>query len=206
MKKSLICKPTGSQLFFEFENELLEKEQKALELKRQEAINALAFYENATSDNEVLFNLQRDYYINGNEKALKGMFTRLNQIAEKLVRKECREHKVFYTKARQEEVAVDATALVIEQIIKNELKIQTSFVAYLYLQIRKVMYDRTKAQKLEDYCRKYNIDFFALGESEKLLIKAEVESMKDDCIPEQATQNEEQEPEDEEENLVRMDW
>ena len=182
------------------------KEQAESQAQEQREIAALKSYETASNDNERLFNLQKDFYVNGSKKAMQDMFILLEKVALKLIRKECREKKFVCPLDRQKEMALDATALMIEQFIKNKLKIHDSFISYLFLQVRKTMYDRTKAQKLEDYCRKYNIDFFSLGEEEKLSIKAEVESMKNDCIPEQATQNKELDPENEEENLVRMDW
>ena len=61
----------------------------------------------------------------------------------------------------------------IEQFVKNRLKITKTFVSYLYLQVRKVMYTRTEAQKLETYCRDNNIPLFELSEAEKQAVKAD---------------------------------
>ena len=68
----------------------------------------------------------------------------------------------------------------IEQILKNKLKIKTNWIAYLYLQVKKTMYTRTKAGKLEDYCIKNNIDFFTLSEDEKRSMKRNIETFKEE--------------------------
>ena len=68
----------------------------------------------------------------------------------------------------------------IEQILKNKLKIRTSFIAYIYLQVKKTMYSKTKAEKLEDYCIKNNVDFFMLSEDEKRSMKRNMETFKEE--------------------------
>lgn len=162
------------QQFFSFEEDMREQERLNLESLEKKAIEALPVFEVADTDNKKLFNLQKAYYC-GDKTALQSMFIFLNQIAVKLIKKECRAHKVFYTCEKRAEIALDAATLMIEQFVKNRLKISTSFTAYLYLQVRKVMYTRTEAQKLEAYCRKYNIPLFELSESEKRSVKTEFE-------------------------------
>lgn len=152
-----------------------EKEREEKENQKQAEIAALVSYEDAKTDNQKLFNLQCDFYQRGRKEALQEMFLILNKAAEKMVRKECKEHKIIFSSEHKSEIALDATAAVIEQIIKNELKISKSFIAYLYLQVRKVLYNRNKAQKLEDYCVEKNINFQDLTDDERLAIKCELE-------------------------------
>ena len=103
------------------------------------------------------------------------MFLLLLEIARKIISKEAKEKKLIFSRDHKEELAIDSVSLVIEQILKNKLKIRTSFIAYIYLQVKKTMYSKTKAEKLEDYCIKNNVDFFTLSEDEKRSIKRNME-------------------------------
>jgi hypothetical protein len=169
----------------ESENQLVipfdfwEKEQAESMAQEQKEIAALKSFDQAGNDNERLFNLQKDFYANGSKKALQDMFIILEKVALKLIRKECREKKFVCPLDRQKEMALDATALMIEQFIKNKLKIHDSFISYLFLQVRKTMYDRTKAQRLEAWCKKKNLNFFTLTDKEKETLKQEIEEGKD---------------------------
>ena len=168
-----------------------EEEKAALQAQKQKEIDALKSFQIPESDNERLFNFQRDYYANGNIKALQDMFLLLEQIAVKLVRKECKARHFICTKEKRDEIALDATALMIEQYIKNELKIKDSFCSYLFMQVRKVMYYRNKGQRLEDWCLKKGINFFELTEEEKSAYKQDIEDCKDnysDCSYEEEEQ------------------
>ena len=169
----------GTQYLFNFD--FFEQEQKAEAQKLQEEqaqlekeLNELKRYADPQTDNEKLFNLQWEYY-HGNAKALQEMFLLLDNIAQKLVNKECKSRKLFFTKDHKAEIAIDATTLFIEQIIKNSLKVKTSFIAYLFLQIRKEMYNRTHGQLLEAYCIKNNISLFDLTDEEKKIVKSDLE-------------------------------
>lgn len=157
---------------FCFEEEFQKNEILKKDIEEKKAIEALPHFQKAETDNELLFNMQFDYY-HGNPAAMKSMFVLLKQIAVKLIKKECRAHRIIYTPETREEVAIDATALMIEQFVKNRLKITNTFISYLYLQVRKVMYTRTEAQKLETYCRDNNIPLFELSEAEKQAVKAD---------------------------------
>lgn len=42
------------------------------------------------------------------------------------------------------------------------------------------MYGKTKAEKLEDYCIKNNVDFFMLSEDEKRSMKRNMETFKEE--------------------------
>lgn len=164
--------PVNIQTCFCFEEELQKREVQKKASEEQMAIETLPHFEKTDTDNQRLFNLQFDYY-HGKPEAIKSMFTLLNQIAVKLIKKECRTRRIIYTPETREELAIDATALMIEQFVKNRLKITKTFVSYLYLQVRKVMYTRTEAQKLETYCRDNNISLFELSEAEKQAVKAD---------------------------------
>ena len=172
--------------FWEEERLAQEAERKAREEERKAKIAVLKKYKEPVTDNQRLFNLQAEFYQEGKTEALEKMFLILNKAAEKLVRKECKEKTLFLTSQRKQEAALDAAVLVIEQINKNELIVEKSFIAYLYLQLRKVMYSRTKAKKLEDYSIEQNKNFLELSEDERQSLKAEFEGnkneRKDSCM------------------------
>lgn len=147
-------------------------EQEKQEEKKK--IDALPFFEKPENDNQRLMNLQYEYY-HGKPEKLNRIFLLLLEIAKKIINKEAKEKKLIFSMHHKEELAIDSASLVIEQILKNRLKIRTSFIAYLYLQVKKTMYSKTKAEKLEDYCIKNNIDFFTLSEDEKRNVKRIVE-------------------------------
>lgn len=170
--------PGQTALEFDFwkeEQKVRDAEKKAQEEKRQAEINALKTYAKPVNDNQELFNLQAEYYKTGNENALVKMFERLEVIAAKLINKECRSKKLWFTRQHKEEFALDAAAAVIEQVNKNGLMVKKSFVAYLLLQVRKAMFNRTKARKLEDYSVLKNCNFMELSDDEKQSLKKDFE-------------------------------
>ena len=167
MKRNREDLPEQMVLSFDF----WEEERKATEEQKQALIDGLKTYENPKNDNQKLFNLQADLYRNKNKKALGEMFLILNEIADKLVSKECREKKLWFPRQYKDEFALDAAAAMIEQFNKNELMIDKSFVTYLLLQVRKAMYNRTKARKLEEYSVTQNCNFMELSEDEKQDLK-----------------------------------
>lgn len=167
-------KGDGDQYLLPFE--FLELERERDERERKVRIQALRTFDNARDDNEKLFNLQKAFY-EGDPAALQKMYLKLDRLAVKLVNKECNKNKIFFTEMNKRELATDAATLFIEQVLKNDLMIQDSFIAYLYLQVRKVLYHRTKSQMLEDYCRKHNINLFSLTDDEKQRVKKKVEKL-----------------------------
>lgn len=134
----------------------------------------LAHFDEPKNDNERLFNLQYEYYT-GSPKALDSMFVLLMQIAPRLVNIEMHSTKRRYTQEQIDEMALDATCLFIGQVKENELVIKTSFIAYLRLQVIKVMNRTTKAQRLESYCIRNDINLFVLPENEKQTVKMRFE-------------------------------
>lgn len=159
---------SGFQYFLEFDFFEQEKQEEKKEIDR------LPFFEKTENDNQRLMNLQAEYY-HGKTEKLDEMFLLLLEIARKIISKEVKEKKLIFSRDHKEELAIDSVSIVIEQILKNKLKIKTNWIAYLYLQVKKTMYTRTKAGKLEDYCIKNNIDFFALSEDEKRSVKRNME-------------------------------
>ena len=158
----------GFQYFLDFDFFEQEKQEEKKE------IDSLPFFEKLENDNQRLMNLQYEYY-HGRTEKLEEMFLLLLEIAGKLISKETKEKKLIFSAEHKEVLAVDSASLVIEQILKNKLKIKASWIAYLYLQVKKTMYSRTKAEKLEDYCIKNNINFFTLSEDEKRSMKRNLE-------------------------------
>lgn len=158
----------GFQYFLDFD--FFDQEKKS----EQKEIDDLPFFEKPENDNQRLMNLQYEYY-HGKTEKIDRIFLLLLEIARKIISKEAKEKKLFFSMEHKEELTIDSASLVIEQILKNRLKIRTSFIAYLYLQVKKTMYSKTKAGKLEDYCIKNNINFFLLSEDEKRNVKRIVE-------------------------------
>ena len=158
----------GFQYFLDFDFFEQEKQEEKKE------IDDLPFFEKPENDNQRLMNLQYEYY-HGRTEKLDKIFLLLLEIARKIISKEAKEKKLIFSRDHKEELAIDSVSLVIEQILKNKLKIRTSFIAYLYLQVKKTMYSKTKAEMLEDYCIKNNVDFFMLSEDVKGSIKRNME-------------------------------
>lgn len=158
----------GFQYFLDFDFFEQEKQEEKKE------IDSLPFFEKPENDSQRLMNLQYEYY-HGRTEKLDEMFLLLLEIARKIISKEAKEKKLIFSMDHKEELAEDSVSLVIEQILKNKLKIKASWIAYLYLQVKKTMYSRTKAERLEDYCIKNNIDFFTLSEDEKRSVKRNLE-------------------------------
>lgn len=163
----------GFQYFLDFDFFEQEKQEEKKE------IDDLPFFEKPENDNQRLMNLQYEYY-HGRTEKLDKIFLLLLEIARKIISKEAKEKKLIFSRDHKEELAIDSVSLVIEQILKNKLKIRTSFMAYLYLQVKKTMYSKTKAEKLEDYCIKNNVDFFILSEDEKRSMKRIMETFKEE--------------------------
>ena len=146
--------------------------------EEQRKIDALPYFPEPVNDNQRLFNLQKEYY-KGREKALDEMFLKLMEIAPKIINIEKNNGcKRRFTKQKMYEMALDATCLFIQQIKTNKLMIKTSFIAYLRLQVLKVMNKHTKGMDFEKYCVKNKINIFNLSELEKQKVKREFELMR----------------------------
>ena len=125
--------------------------------------------------NEKLFNLQKKFFETKDEKLLGEMFMLMLSIAKKLVTIEAGKHKMKVGTQTVDDWATDASIYFIEQIKKNDLVIETSFVAYLRLQVLKAMFYTTKAEQFEKFCVKHHLNLFKLTEQEKQLWKADFE-------------------------------
>lgn len=153
------------------------KEEAEAKAKAESELDKMPYYPEPVTDNQRLFNLQREYY-GGRESALSDTFMLLNEIAPRLINIEMNvkaKTKRYFTQDVIDEMAMDATCLFINQIKKNHLIIRTSFVAYLRLQVLKVMNNRTKAQRFEEFCRKNHVNIFYLSDDEKALFKLKFE-------------------------------
>lgn len=167
--------PNEKQKYMTMQQQVLPFEfWKEEEKERQAVIQALPYYPEPENDNQKLFNLQKEYY-EGRESALVDMFTILNNVAPKLINIEMNSTKRYFTQDKIDELAIDAVCLFIRQIKKNNLKIQKSFIAYLRLQVLKVVNNQTKAQQFEKYCKENKINIFYLSEEEKANVKLEFE-------------------------------
>lgn len=138
-------------------------------------VKSLKTYENPKNENEKLFNLQKRYY-EGDKSILGQMFILLQEVGAKLVNIEVHSRKnLRLSQERIDELALDSAALVIEQIQKNNLMISSSFVAYLRLQVLKVMFSQTKGEKFERFCIQNKINLFNLDEQKKAALKKKFE-------------------------------
>lgn len=147
------------------------------EAEAKAEIQSLPYYDEPTNDNERLFNLQKEYY-GGRESALTETFTILNEVAPKLINIEMNKHaktKRYFTQDVIDEMAMDAVCLFVKQVKKNHLIIRKSFIAYLRLQVLKVMNNQTKAQRFEKFCYMNNINLFKLNDDDKTLAKLKFE-------------------------------
>lgn len=138
--------------------------------KEREKINNLPYFSKPKDDQEKLFNLQKEYF-KGNESALNQIFMLLLKIAPRVVNIEMNNSNRYFPQETIDEMSLDSVSIFIKQIKENRLIIKTSFLAYLRLQVLKIMNNQTKAQKLEKYCIENNIQIFSLREEEKLAIK-----------------------------------
>ena len=131
----------------------------------------LPYWQQPKNDNEILQNMQFEFY-GGNEKKLTEIWLKLVDIAEKLVRVEAKKKKLKFATDYYTEVAQDAATYVIEQIKVNNLQIKTSFIAYLYLNVKKALYGKqTKASRFEAWCIRENINIFDKTQAEKEELK-----------------------------------
>lgn len=157
--------------------EFWSKEEAEAKEKKEAELDNMPYYPEPITDNQRLFNLQREYY-GGRESALTEIFMLLDDIAARLINIEMNvkaKTKRYFTQDVIDDMAMDATCLFINQIKKNHLIIRTSFVAYLRLQVLKVMNNRTKAQRFEEFCRKNHVNIFYLSNDEKALFKLKFE-------------------------------
>lgn len=156
-----------------------EEEEKAERERFAEKVAALKTYSKPENDNQRLFNLQKAYFT-GDGRVLGEMFIVLVKVAARLVNIETHKRKnLRFTQERIDEFSVDAASKVVEQIRKNDLMIETSFVAYLRLQVLKVMFGQTKAERFEKYCQRNRIDLFSLDDEQKQSLKQRFETMKE---------------------------
>jgi len=157
----------GTQKWLPFE--IVEK------IKKGPDVSKMPYYSNPSNDNERCFNLQIEYYRDNSNKALYEMYQIFCKVARKLIAKEMHEKKLYFTKVQCIEYASDAAEMVIEQYFKNDLVIKTSFVAYLRLQVLKVMYSQNVGEQFERWCECNGYNLCILNEMEKEKLKRDFE-------------------------------
>lgn len=124
------------------------------EMKKSPDYTQLPRFDNAETDNKKLFNCQYEYYNGNRDVACREMYFILDKVAKRLIGVECKKRKLKFSKMQISEYASDAATYVIEQFLKNEVIVHTSFIAYLKLQVCKVLYSMTKGEKFEWWCKK----------------------------------------------------
>ena len=141
----------------------------------------LPYYPLPKNDNERLFNLQKAYY-EGDKEALGKMFEIMEQIAPKIVNIESKSRQLNLPKARMAELADEAVMIFIEAVMKNELVIKKSFVAYLRLQVLRALFYFPKSMQFEKWLKEKKISFVNLSDYDKAydkeLFERELEEQK----------------------------
>lgn len=117
-------------------------------------------FDTPRNDNERLLNLQYEYYTTGkNPHVLQQLFLQMRPVAYRMVSKICRGNKHLCMNSFDRwDAADDAVSLVIEQYKKNWLVVNSSLTAYVFLQVRKVLYGGNLATKFERWCVDKKID------------------------------------------------
>lgn len=133
-------------------------------------LTGLPCYPEPKNDNERLFNLQKAYY-EGDKEALGKMFVILEKIAPKIVNIESKNRQLNLPKARMKELADEAVMIFIEAVMKNELVIKKSFVAYLRLQVLRALFYFPKSMKFEKWLKEKKITFVGLSDYDKMYYK-----------------------------------
>lgn len=134
----------------------------------------LPYFSDPKTDNERLFNLQHDYYA-GDEKVLVEMFKLLQEIAPKIVNIETKKRRLSLSKQQMDDMGKEAVFIFVEQFLKNKLVVKTSFIAYLRLQVLRVVFYQTKNQKFEKWLKQKKINYFTLSDFDKEFYKAQFE-------------------------------
>ena len=147
------------------------------EEKKQEK-QELPYYEIPCNDNQRLFNLQKDYY-EGNKDALGKMFEIMLDIAPKIVNIESKSRQLQLSKQRMNEIGEEAVMIFIECVLKKNLVIKKSFIAYLRLQVLRALFYQTKSLKFEKWLIENKVYVFNIDEYdrqyEKELFERELE-------------------------------
>ena len=139
--------------------------------EKPEPPSNLPYFPEPKCDNELLFNLQKAYYEEGDKAALSKTFEILMRIAPKLVNIESKNRQLNIAKDRMAELAEDAVMIFIEAIMKKQLVIRKSFVANLRLQVLRSLFYFTKSMKFEKWLKEKEISFLSLSDYDKMYYK-----------------------------------
>ena len=141
----------------------------------------LPYFPEPKNDNQRLFNLQHDYY-GGDKEALSKMFVILQEIAPKIVNIESKSRHLLLPKQRMSELGEEAVMIFIELVLKKNLVIKKSFIAYLRLQVLRALFYQTKSAKFEKWLIENKVCLFSIDDYdrqyEKELFERELEDEK----------------------------
>lgn len=84
------------------------------------------------SDNKILIALQNNFLEKQNTNALEDMYILLTSVSNKLLRSILNNYKHYVCISDQEEIIHDVSTEILEKIMLNKLKIETSFSGYIY--------------------------------------------------------------------------
>lgn len=114
----------------------------------------LPHIERPAGDNAVLLELQFQYRVNGQQKALAQIYELSAVICGKLINRETRRNRYIKRLSREEreEKARDAATSVITQYLKKKSwAIKKNFIGYLYLRVMHELYYRRKVDEIVDF-------------------------------------------------------
>ena len=141
-------------------------------------VQDMPYFSEPVNDNQRLFNLQHDYY-EGDKDALGKMFLILSKIAPKIVNIESKSRHLLLPKQVMNELGEEAVMIFVECVLKKQLVIKKSFIAYLRLQVLRAMFYQTKSRKFEKWLIDNKVCVFSINEFdrqyEKELFERELE-------------------------------
>lgn len=152
-----------------------EDERKQAENELKNRVAALPCFDSPKNQKELYFNAQRKYYLEGDGNALEQMCRLIEGASIKIVRKITFDKKLYFSPEKLKDFADRASFYFVEQILKNNLVIKDSFIAYLYLQCNKAIFGMSLSEMFEVYLTKNHIDFMELSEEEKQKIRYDFE-------------------------------
>lgn len=139
-----------------YEEEEQERKKQEQEQKAEEAKNKLnlPYYKEPRTDNEKLLNLQYEYKVNGNQKALDEMFKLAKKIAWKYINikvKMSKKIKKLSTLDREIKAGDAASYLILQLTTRPTFYIKEYVTAYIYLRVIKEIYYHTKTDEIQDF-------------------------------------------------------
>ena len=143
-----------------------------IEEEKQIDWSDLPHFENPTTDNDCLFELQYQYRVNGNQQALTQIYLMCEKIAGKFISKETRVNRHIKHLSVEERTikAADAAIYIVQSYLKKpKWAIYKSFTGYIYKRVQHELYYKRKVDDIVDFVDLAT--FFKEGEEDEDLYK-----------------------------------